>query len=329
MSNSFVGKLVEGCDFDKLGEELVKGGMSMVRARFMGDNLVLLTPREGEAMENIMKLNKRWLESMFSSVSPWSFSSRASHRIISVRCYGLPLPMWNKECLAKVMGVLSREAAVIFVDEATLTWEVLEYARVQVRVQNGISARWARKVQINDHLCSVLVEEEPNDCLGWGCKEISHWDDSSDSVSSSETYVEETAFSVRSGEEQNRFNSGDDRRLAGEEDGGEKAGEGEHPRENSTFPILELGKGGLGKGRIVVSSNARQVLQEQDGSFSAQFSDQVGGGASCSNHILYEATKTVIDVECLSTQFLPSKVVGRANNFVAHSSKGGPNSQAH
>ncbi|XP_068503600.1 uncharacterized protein [Phaseolus vulgaris] len=134
MSNSYVGKLDVGIDFDKLGEELVKGGMSMVMARFMGDNLVLLTPREGEAMENIMKLNKRWFKSMFSSVSPWSFRNRASHRIVWVRCYGLPLPVWNKECFAKVMGVLSREAAVVSIDEATLTWEVLEYARVQVRV---------------------------------------------------------------------------------------------------------------------------------------------------------------------------------------------------
>jgi len=42
----------------------------MVRVRFMGDNLVLFTPREGEAMEDIMKLNKRWFDNMFSSVSP-------------------------------------------------------------------------------------------------------------------------------------------------------------------------------------------------------------------------------------------------------------------
>jgi len=186
---------------------------------------------------------------------------------------------------------------------------------VQVRVQNSGNARWARKVQINDHLCSVRVEEDPNDYLRWGCKETSHWDDYSDSVSSSETYVEETAFSVRSGEEHNRF-SGDDRRSVGEEVGGEKVGEGEHPWQNSTFSVLEPGKGGQGKGRIVVSSNAGQRLQEQDGSFSAQISDQACGGASCSNPILYEAAKAVIDVECLSTLFLPpSKVVGRAKKF--------------
>ena len=162
----------------------MKRGMSVVRARFMGDNLVLHSPREGEAMENIMKLNKGWFESVFSSVSPWSFSSGASHRIVWVRCYGLPLPVWNKECFTKVVGELSREAVVVSIDKATLTWEVLEYARLKVRVQNARSVRWARRMQINGHMCSMLVEEDPNGCLRWGCKENLSWDDSFDSVSS-------------------------------------------------------------------------------------------------------------------------------------------------
>jgi len=171
MVKSFVGKLGDGMDFDKLGEEIVKGGMSMVRARFLGDNLVLLTPREGEAMEDIMKLNKGWFDSVFTSVSPWSLNCGASHRIVWVRCFGLPLPAWNRECFTKVIGELSRAATVVSIDEATLTWEVLEYARLKVRVQNVGSVRWARRMQINDHMCSILVEKETNGCFGWGCKE--------------------------------------------------------------------------------------------------------------------------------------------------------------
>ena len=328
MINSFIGKLGEGMDFDKPGEEIMKGGMSMVRARYMGDNLVLLSPREGGAMENIMKLNKGWFESVFSSVSPWSFSSGASHRIVWVRCDGLPLPMWNKECFAKVIGELPREAAVVSIDEATLTWEVLEYARLQVRVQNAGSVRWARRIQINDHMCSILVKKEPNGCLGWGCKENLPWDDSSDSVSSSETYVEETAFSVRSGEEQNRLSCGDVRRSEGEEGGGEKVREGEHPWSKSTFPLLEPGKGGQGKGRISASKGARQGHKEQDESLSVISPGQVCGGACYSNPILHEAAKTVTDVECLINQIMPSEVVGLVNNLEAHSSKSGPNALA-
>jgi len=184
MVKSFVGKLGDDMDFDKLGEEIVKGVMSMVRARFLGDNLVLLTPREGDAMEDILKLSKGWFDSVFTSVCPWSFNSSASHRIVWVRCYGLPLPTWNRECFTKVIGELSRATTVVSIDEATLTWEVLEYARLKVRVQNVGGVRWTRRMQIIDHMCSVLVEEEPI-CYGRGCTENLSWNDSSDSVSSS------------------------------------------------------------------------------------------------------------------------------------------------
>jgi len=47
MAKSFVGNLGDGMDFDKLAEEMVKGGLGMVRARFLGDNLVLLFQENG------------------------------------------------------------------------------------------------------------------------------------------------------------------------------------------------------------------------------------------------------------------------------------------
>jgi len=68
---SAVGKLAVDMDFEKLEEELVKGGMSMVRARFLGDDLVLLTPVEGVVMEDVMRSNTAWFNSVFSSVRPW------------------------------------------------------------------------------------------------------------------------------------------------------------------------------------------------------------------------------------------------------------------
>jgi len=46
-------------------EEFVKGGMNIVKVRYMGDNLVLLTPIGEESMEEIIRLNKEWFESIF------------------------------------------------------------------------------------------------------------------------------------------------------------------------------------------------------------------------------------------------------------------------
>jgi len=115
---------------------------------------------------------------------------------------------------------------------------------------------------------------------------------------------------VRSGEEQDRLRFGDARRSVVEEGGGDKVGEGEQPWFKSTILFLEPGKGGQGKGRISASKGPRQGHKEQDESLSVKSPDQVCEGASFSNSILYEAAKTIIDVECLINQNLPSKMVG-------------------
>jgi len=36
----------------------------------MGDNLVLLTPKEGERMEDLIKLNKEWFDNVFEVIEP-------------------------------------------------------------------------------------------------------------------------------------------------------------------------------------------------------------------------------------------------------------------
>jgi len=56
MESSFIGHMAPGVDFFQ--EELIKGGMNMIKIRYMGDNLALLTPDEGERMEDLIKLNK-------------------------------------------------------------------------------------------------------------------------------------------------------------------------------------------------------------------------------------------------------------------------------
>ena len=271
-----------------------------------------------------MKLNKEWFESAFTSVSPWSSNRVASHRIAWVRVYGVPLPAWNKECFSKVIGEMSREATMVSIDEASLTWEVLEYARLKVRVQNAGSVRWARRMQINDLRCSILIEEEPNGGLGWGCQEKS-WEDSSDSVSSSETYVEDTAASVRSGEELNRFSYGVGRRSVREDEGGREEGEGEQSLPKSTLPFLDSVKGGQGKGKGNATKGVRQGHKEQDGSHAVKSPDQVCGGACTSNSRLSEAAKAVIDVECFINQNFFTKVVGRVCDVEARFSESGPN----
>ncbi|KAK8469885.1 hypothetical protein PHAVU_004G009401 [Phaseolus vulgaris] len=157
MENSVVGHFCAELDFEQLGEEFVRGGMNMVKVRSLGDNLALLTPREGESMKELVKLNKEWFDSIFISIKPWSTESVATHKVVWVRCFGLPISLWSKECFVRVLGEM---ANLISIDDATLSWENLEFARLKVRIACNRYVRVAKKVRINDHVASIYLEEE-------------------------------------------------------------------------------------------------------------------------------------------------------------------------
>jgi len=75
----------------------------MFKVKFMGDNLVLLTPKAEERMEDIVKLNNDWLDCIFEDIKPWSESLVVSYKRVWVRCYGLPFYLCSKECFSKVV----------------------------------------------------------------------------------------------------------------------------------------------------------------------------------------------------------------------------------
>jgi len=93
MEKSLVGQYNADMDFEQLGEEFVRGGMNMVRVRSLGDNLALLTPREGEDMEELVQLNREWFDSVFLSIVPWSAAHVVNHKVVWVRCFGLPISL--------------------------------------------------------------------------------------------------------------------------------------------------------------------------------------------------------------------------------------------
>jgi len=54
MVNRVVGRLFPYLNYDLLCKEIVKGGMTMVTQRYMGDNRVMITPKNEEMIEDIV-----------------------------------------------------------------------------------------------------------------------------------------------------------------------------------------------------------------------------------------------------------------------------------
>jgi len=68
-------------------------------------------------------------------------------KIVWVRCCGLPITLCNKDCFSKVV---SEKASLMSIDKATLIWENLEYARLQVRLLKNHNARLLKGMRINN-----------------------------------------------------------------------------------------------------------------------------------------------------------------------------------
>lgn len=96
----------------------------------------------------------------------------------------------------------------------------MEYARLKVRLVNNGSAKMARKVKINKLMCNILIEEELSRFEGGGYRANPCCGDSSKSMSSSETYVEESALSVKSGRLKIWLKEGEECRSDGDDGGG-------------------------------------------------------------------------------------------------------------
>jgi len=56
--------------------------------------------------------------------------------------------------------ILSYVGTLVEVDEVTLNWECVEYARLKVRLAVASMVKFFKEIQINDKVYQVLVEEE-------------------------------------------------------------------------------------------------------------------------------------------------------------------------
>jgi len=198
-------------------------------------------------MENIIKLNREWFDSVFESLKPWSVSSGPSHKSVWVRCYGLPLSFWNRNCFSKVIGVLAPSTTLISIDHSSELWENVEYARLHVRILKFESVRMAKCVRVNNLLCNIFIDEKIPVFYESRCKDNHCSIESSDSVSSSETYIEETEFVVNNGEEENRLWEGEEHRSKREEEGELRVEDDEQYPPKTNFPFEDL----LRKAKIV------------------------------------------------------------------------------
>ena len=157
LEGSYIGRVSNYSNVHMVMEEAIQHGRGRLNAKYLGENALLIQGIEGAELGNLMGENKEWWEDNFESIVPWNPSQIVQNKLVWVRCMGLPFNLWSQQCFSKIVAPFG---ALVSVDEKTLTWERLEFARLKVKAPFG-SKIWVQKgMKINGQIYSVVLEEE-------------------------------------------------------------------------------------------------------------------------------------------------------------------------
>jgi len=186
-------------------------------------------------------------------------------------------------------------------------------------------------MRINKHVCSIFIEEEANGCEGRGYNGNPYADDSTDSVSSLDTYVEDIDFFEVNGEEKGRQRIRDECWPEGG-DGREKNGGDDEqywPKSNFCFEgSTSKSKGYQGKGGLSFTNGESLGQKANESNVCVCLPAPDCDWNSYSNPNLADLAKVVVDIECLSNQKKSSEGLGRVCMSEAQLSGGGPHGSA-
>lgn len=181
LSRSKVGKVKEVSSIQALQDAFLVAGFAALKVRYLGGDLVLISGLEDMDLDALLKDDMEWLKETFVSIEPWSPSSIPNSRICWLRCYGLPLNLWRKECFS---FSLQTEYQLLLVDEDTVNFSRTEYARLQIRTNRWELLTCVKSITINgvDYLVRLIEETERKEGATCWChslqKEVEEGDSS-------------------------------------------------------------------------------------------------------------------------------------------------------
>ena len=159
MEGSHIARVSDYSKVNKVLEEVIQNGLGRLNAKYLGENAILIQGIEGAEIGNLIGENKEWWEANFDFVTPWNSSKTIQNKLVWVRCRGLPLNLWSQQCFGKIVAPVG---TLVSIDEKTLTWECLEFARLNVKVPIGTKIWVQKSMRINGRIYNVVLEEETN-----------------------------------------------------------------------------------------------------------------------------------------------------------------------
>lgn len=171
LRNSLVGKVKNVELMNSIHDHLILEGINCIRVRYLGDNFVLLTGEDGANVDVIWNHDREWLDGIFESISPWSPETALDHRLVWIRCEGIPLHLWKVSFFKEITKEVGE---VIAVDGDTRDFRKVDGARLCVRTSEMAPIFIHYNMKIKEVTYNIrLLEELPSYGSCNGCRESS------------------------------------------------------------------------------------------------------------------------------------------------------------
>jgi len=104
LKRSYIGSLNSPQRVENLQESFLLQGLSCLKLRYLGDDKMLISSDEELDIQMVIEEHKEWLSKIFERIYKWENHMRPRKRRVWVRCWGIPISLWGKDCFQKVAG---------------------------------------------------------------------------------------------------------------------------------------------------------------------------------------------------------------------------------
>lgn len=160
-------------------------GIFTIKAAPMGGNLVLLSPKGIEEVQDILSESKAWLSKWFIDIKSWCQELVSKERFVWVSITGIPPHAWKEEVFKIVVQMFGK---FITLDDSTRNKYRFDVGKALISATSAETINRTVTMKINEHLFKIRVVEDifssircnfnsdkdiPTSCTGQSCDSVS------------------------------------------------------------------------------------------------------------------------------------------------------------
>ncbi|KAK7277149.1 hypothetical protein RIF29_18300 [Crotalaria pallida] len=151
-------------DATSIRELLLREGLFTINAKPMGGNMVLLEGQSPSEIEELLKTEKEWFESIFLEMRKWSPSEVVRERYVWIRCFGIPVQAWEEDFFSMLASKWGR---MVELERKTKNRERLDIGSFLIATTSNRCIDESIPVKVGDLIVDIRVVEDPLEMMGW------------------------------------------------------------------------------------------------------------------------------------------------------------------